>query len=75
MNKKCIEQFFEQIDNIENYKGQYVCIENFNSKKIISNSVDANTAYLNAENNGFLDPVIFFVSYDDIQILSHEHIL
>ena len=43
------------------YAGKYVCTKNFKSKKVISASTNPASALKQAEENGYLDPVVFFV--------------
>lgn len=43
------------------YAGQYVCVERFNSKTVVSADNDPLKARRSAQKNGFSDPVLFYV--------------
>jgi len=45
----------------EEYVGQYVCLENYSSRKIITSSCDPTLALHDARARGFLEPVIVYI--------------
>ena len=47
------------------YAGQYVCIEDFNSKNVVASSHDPVESHRLAQNNGYSDPVLFYVPRAD----------
>lgn len=49
------------IENAEFYYGKYVTVSDFNDKTVITYSESAAEAYKEAQEKGFLDPVLIYV--------------